>query len=119
VLLLPSEAYVAECVGSDINPQRIHHLREQMRAQIAAALRDDWAWAFDTHQVRSGYQPSPAQASALLQLLTESLAYYEANPAEATTLLQSANATAPPTPTAGLMIVCRALFSSEEFLRSW
>ncbi|MDH4392311.1 MAG: aminopeptidase N, partial [Aquabacterium sp.] len=62
VLMLPSEAYVAECVGSDINPQRIHHLREQMRRQIAAALRADWVWAFDTHQVREGYQPSAAQA---------------------------------------------------------
>ena len=62
VLMLPSEAYVAECVGQDINPQRIHRLREQMRAQIAAALRDDWAWAFDAHQVREGYRPSPDQA---------------------------------------------------------
>ena len=62
VLLLPSEAYVAECIGSDVNPQRIHHLREQMHAQIAAALRDDWAWAFETHQVREGYRPSAAQA---------------------------------------------------------
>jgi aminopeptidase N len=62
VLMLPSEAYVAECVGQDVNPQRIHQLREQMRAQIAAALRDDWVWAFEAHQVREGYRPSPAQA---------------------------------------------------------
>jgi aminopeptidase N len=62
VLMLPSEAYVAECVGSDINPQRIQRLREQMRLQVAAALRDDWVWAFDAHQVRAGYQPSAAQA---------------------------------------------------------
>jgi aminopeptidase N len=62
VLLLPSEAYVAECVGQDVNPQRIHRLREQMRLQVAAALRDDWVWAFEAHQVREGYQPSAAQA---------------------------------------------------------
>jgi len=62
VLMLPSEAYVAECVGSDVNPQRIHRLREQMRRQIAAALRNDWAWAFDAHQVRAGYQPTATQA---------------------------------------------------------
>ncbi len=62
VLLLPSEAYVAECVGQEVNPPRIHRLREQMRAQIAAALRDDWAWAFEAHQVRDGYRPTPAQA---------------------------------------------------------
>ena len=62
VLLLPSEAYVAECVGQDVDPPRIHRLREQMRAQIAAALRDDWAWAFEAHQVREGYSPGAAQA---------------------------------------------------------
>jgi aminopeptidase N len=62
VLLLPSEAYIAECVGQDVNPARIHRLREQLRAQIAAALRDDWAWAFEAHQVREGYRPTPDQA---------------------------------------------------------
>jgi aminopeptidase N len=62
VLALPSEVYVAECVGQDVNPPRIHRLREQMRAQIAAAMRDDWVWAFETHQVRGGYRPSPEQA---------------------------------------------------------
>ena len=64
VLLLPSEAYVAECVGRDVNPQRIHRLREQMRAQLAAALHGDWAWAFEAHQVREGYKPSGAQAGS-------------------------------------------------------
>jgi len=62
VLLLPSEAYVAECIGRDVNPQRIHRLREQMRAQLAAALHADWVWAFEAHQVREGYKPSGAQA---------------------------------------------------------
>jgi len=62
VLLLPGEAYVAECVGSEVNPTRIHRLREQMRAQIAAALREDWEWAFETNQVREGYRPTPDQA---------------------------------------------------------
>ena len=62
VLLLPSEGYAAECLGSNVNPQRIHRLREQMRRQLAAALHTDWVWAFDAHQVRGGYQPSTAQA---------------------------------------------------------
>ncbi len=62
VLALPSEAYVAECCGNEVNPPRIHQLREQMRLQLAAALRDDWVWAFEAHQVREGYQPNAAQA---------------------------------------------------------
>jgi hypothetical protein len=70
-------------------------------------------------ELATGRLPNPVQTAALLQLLTESLAYYQANPAEATSLLQTANSTAPPSPAAGLMVVCRALFSSEEFLRSW
>ena len=61
VLTLPSESYLAEqCTVVD--PQRIHLLREQMRAQLAARLRDDWAWAFETHQVHAGYRPDAAQS---------------------------------------------------------
>ena len=60
-LTLPSENYVAEqCVVVD--PQRIHVLREQMRRQLAASLRDDWVWAFESHQVLEGYRPDAAQS---------------------------------------------------------
>ena len=61
-LMLPGEGYVAERCGSNINPPRIHRLVEQMRRQLAAALRDDWVWAFEAHQVREGYKPDAAQA---------------------------------------------------------
>jgi aminopeptidase N len=60
-LTLPSENYVAEqCVVVD--PQRIHVLREQMRRQLAASLRDDWVWAFESQQVLEGYRPDAAQS---------------------------------------------------------
>ena len=60
-LTLPDETYIAErCTV--VNPQRIHRLREQMRLQLAAALHDDWAWAYDAHQVREGYRPTADQA---------------------------------------------------------
>ena len=62
VLALPSEVYIAECCGTHVNPPRIHRLVEQMRRQLAAALRDDWVWAFEAHQVREGYRPDAAQA---------------------------------------------------------
>ena len=61
-LMLPGEGYVAERCGSNINPPRIHRLVEQMRRQLAAALREDWVWAFEAHQVREGYKPDAAQA---------------------------------------------------------
>jgi aminopeptidase N len=74
VLLPPSELVLAENATHN-DPQRIHTVREQWRAQLAERLADDWAWAFDAHQVAEGYQPGPAQngrralASLALQML--------------------------------------------------
>jgi aminopeptidase N len=57
----PGEAYIAEQLASS-DPQRIHTVREQWRASLAAELHADWVWAFDAHQVPEGYSPRPAQA---------------------------------------------------------
>ncbi|HMR71716.1 MAG TPA: DUF3458 domain-containing protein, partial [Rubrivivax sp.] len=59
-LTLPGEAYVAE-QAEPFDPLRIHAVRESMRDQLAHALADDWAWAWDAHQVREGYAPTPDQ----------------------------------------------------------
>ncbi|WP_295643253.1 aminopeptidase N [uncultured Methylibium sp.] len=56
-LTLPSETYVSEQLGQDIDPQRVHALREAMKRQLARALHDDWAWAFEAHQPAGGYTP--------------------------------------------------------------
>ena len=61
VLTLPSEGYVAEQLDA-VDPQKIHAVRLHLRAELAARLHDDWAWAFDEHQVREGYAATPAQA---------------------------------------------------------
>ncbi len=61
LLTPPSEGYVAEQLAS-VDPQRIHTLREAMRLQLAQALRDDWAWALENHQVTGGYSPDPVSA---------------------------------------------------------
>ena len=61
VLTPPSEAYIAEQLAS-VDPQRIHSAREAMRRGLASALRADWEWAFETHQVRGGYSPDPESA---------------------------------------------------------
>jgi aminopeptidase N len=60
-LTLPSEAYIAE-QRETVDPQRIHAVREAMLQQLAAQLQDDWAWAWDAHQVRAGYRPDAAQS---------------------------------------------------------
>ena len=60
-LLAPSEGYIAEQLTAS-DPQRIHTVREQWRMLMATQLHDDWVWAFETHQVSGGYQPSAAQS---------------------------------------------------------
>ncbi len=60
-LIAPGESFVAEQLQS-VDPQRVHAVREQWRALLADALRDDWHWAWDAHQVSEGYSPRPAQA---------------------------------------------------------
>ncbi len=60
-LTLPSETYIAEQLAT-VDPQRIHAARESMLSQLANALRDDWAWACDTHQVSGTYSPDPISA---------------------------------------------------------
>ena len=61
LLTLPGEGYVAENVAS-VDPQRIHRVRESMRAEMALRLQADWQQVWETHQVREGYAPSGAQA---------------------------------------------------------
>ncbi|MDQ6680266.1 MAG: aminopeptidase N [Pseudomonadota bacterium] len=61
VLTLPSEGYVAEQLDTN-DPQRIHAVRQSMKQQLAEALRDDWAWAFESNQVAGGYSPDPVSA---------------------------------------------------------
>ncbi len=61
VLTLPSESYIAEQL-EEVDPQRIHTVRETMRLQLAQCLHADWEWAFEHHQVQGGYSPEPGQA---------------------------------------------------------
>jgi aminopeptidase N len=61
VLTLPSETYIAEQLD-EVDPQRVHAVREAMRAQLATALFDDWVWAFDAHKDNGAYRPDPVSA---------------------------------------------------------
>jgi aminopeptidase N len=61
VLTLPGETYIAEQLDV-VDPQRIHAVREAMRAQLARELHDDWAWAFNTHRDNGNYRPDPVSS---------------------------------------------------------
>ena len=71
-LNLPSETYIAEQL-SVVDPQRIHQAREAMKLQLAQALHEDWAWAFESHQTPGGYSPD-AVSSGRRSLANLSLA---------------------------------------------
>jgi aminopeptidase N len=58
VLTLPAETYIAEQLD-EVDPQRIHAVRETMREQLAEALEADWAWAYETHKDNGAYRPDP------------------------------------------------------------
>ncbi len=61
VLTLPSETYIAEQLEV-VDPQRIHAVREAMRAQLASALLEDWQWAFEAHSNNGGYRSDTRSA---------------------------------------------------------
>ncbi|AKJ30635.1 aminopeptidase N [Caldimonas brevitalea] len=62
LLTLPGESYIAEQL-EEVDPQRIHAVRESLRLQLAQALHADWEWAFDHYQVANeGYSPDAASA---------------------------------------------------------
>jgi aminopeptidase N len=61
VLTLPSETYIAEQLNV-VDPQRIHAVREAMRAQLASALAPDWQWAYENHNENGSYRPDALSA---------------------------------------------------------
>ena len=60
-LTLPSETYISEQLKV-VDPQRVHAVREAMRAQLAAELFDDWQWAYQTHHDAGAYQADAVSA---------------------------------------------------------
>jgi aminopeptidase N len=72
VLTLPTEAYIAEQVQA-VDPPRIHAVRQRLQLQLAQALRVDWEWAFESHQVPGPYSPD-AHSSGRRALANRALA---------------------------------------------
>ncbi len=77
---LPGESYIADQLPGNVDPQRIHTVRDAMRRQLASALRADWQWAWEHHHDTGAYAPDPVssgrralagQALAMLCLAAE------------------------------------------------
>jgi aminopeptidase N len=61
VLTLPSETYIAEQLDV-VDPQRVHAVREAMRAQLATVMFDDWIEAYGQNHDTGAYTPDPLSA---------------------------------------------------------
>ncbi|GGH58979.1 aminopeptidase N [Comamonas phosphati] len=61
VLTLPSESYIAEQLA-EVDPQRVHAVREAMQLQLATALQADWEATWEAHRDTGAYQPDHASA---------------------------------------------------------
>jgi aminopeptidase N len=60
-LTLPSETYIAEQLD-EVDPQRVHAVREAMREQLAVALQADWTDAFEANRQSGAYRPDPVSS---------------------------------------------------------
>jgi aminopeptidase N len=60
-LMLPAETYLGEQLD-EVDPQRVHVVREAMREQMAQALYADWEWAYETHRENGAYSPDPVSS---------------------------------------------------------
>ncbi len=64
-ILLPSEAYVGDRM-SRVDPERIHHSRERLRAELGRSLESQWRDAYAAHAAnRYEYSPSAKGARRL------------------------------------------------------
>ncbi|HEX4510986.1 MAG TPA: aminopeptidase N, partial [Burkholderiaceae bacterium] len=63
VLTPPSEQYVSEQLTVPVDPQRVHGACERLLDELADRLHDDWARAFEAHQVHEGYRPDGDQSA--------------------------------------------------------
>ncbi|MBS0450145.1 MAG: aminopeptidase N [Proteobacteria bacterium] len=61
VLTLPSETYIAEQLDV-VDPQRVHTVREAMRARMAVALQPEWQQAYEDNKDTGVYEPDPTSS---------------------------------------------------------
>ena len=56
VLTLPGETYLAEQLD-EVDPQRVHAVREAMRLQLALELQHEWQAAYEANHDTGAYRP--------------------------------------------------------------
>ncbi|KGG82128.1 aminopeptidase N [Comamonas thiooxydans] len=61
VLTLPSESYIAEQLA-EVDPQRVHAVREAMILQLASALQPEWETTWEANRDTGAYRPDHVSA---------------------------------------------------------
>jgi aminopeptidase N len=65
-LTLPSETVIGEQLGDELDPQRVHAVRECMKLQLAQALQADWAGPGRRTSRRRLLRPTPQRGQRAL-----------------------------------------------------
>ncbi|GAA5093722.1 aminopeptidase N [Bartonella acomydis] len=92
-LSLPSEVELAHIIGKNVDPERIHHVRNQFLASLAQTHQELFTKIYMQMENNEPYSPTPAQAGkrALRNIILDYLSIAEANPNRSTLQYETAD----------------------------
>ncbi|EJF85729.1 aminopeptidase N [Candidatus Bartonella washoeensis] len=92
-LSLPSEVELAHTIGKNVDPERIHHVRNQFLASLAHTYQELFTKLYVQMQTNEPYSPNTVQAGkrALRNIILDYLSIAEAQPTRAATQYATAN----------------------------
>ncbi|UNE54797.1 aminopeptidase N [Bartonella machadoae] len=81
-LSLPSEIELAHTIGKNVNPERIHHVRNQFLASLAQTHQELFTKVYRKMETNEPYSPNTVQAGkrALRNIMLDYLSIAEAQP---------------------------------------
>ncbi|EJF81569.1 Aminopeptidase N [Candidatus Bartonella washoeensis] len=92
-LSLPSEVELAHTIGKNVDPECIHHVRNQFLASLAHTYQELFTKLYVQMQTNEPYSPNTVQAGkrALRNIILDYLSIAEAQPTRAATQYATAN----------------------------
>ncbi|WP_019219724.1 aminopeptidase N [Bartonella florencae] len=113
-LSLPSEVELAYIIGKNVDPERIHHVRNQFLASLARTYQELFTKVYIQMESNEPYSSTPAQTGkrALRNIILDYLSITEANPNRAA--LQYATADNMTDRMASITVLVRRFNKSEQ-----
>ncbi|EJF75244.1 aminopeptidase N [Bartonella alsatica] len=92
-LSLPSEIELAHVIGKNVDPERIHHVRNQFLVSIAHTHQELFTQVYMQMEINEPYSPNTAQAGkrALRNIMLDYLSIAESKPNRAASQYVTAN----------------------------